>query len=47
MVLTVRILRRVAIRSLGRGRVLAAMIPLLLLSGAWALGEAIGALRDG
>jgi hypothetical protein len=47
MVLTVRALRRVAVRSLGRGRVLAAMIPLLLLSGAWALGEAIGALSDG
>jgi hypothetical protein len=47
MVLTVRILRRVSGTSLGRVRVVAAMIPLLLLAGAWALGEAIGALSDG
>jgi len=47
IVLTTRILRRVAGTNLGRVRVVAAMIPLLLLAGAWALGEAIGALSDG
>lgn len=47
LVLTLRILRRAAATNLRRGRVLAAVFPLLLLSSAWALGEAVGALSDG